>query len=43
MEIRTILYVEDNPLDVELTMEALKENNILNPIIVARDGIEALA
>lgn len=42
MEIRTILYVEDNPLDVELTMEALKENNILNPIIVARDGIEAL-
>lgn len=42
MEIRTILYVEDNPLDVELTMEALKENNILNPVIVAKDGIEAL-
>ena len=42
MELRTILYAEDNPLDVELTMEALKENKILNPIISVGDGVEAL-
>jgi len=42
MELRTILYVEDNPLDVELTMEALKENNMANPIISVGDGGEAL-
>lgn len=42
METRPILYVEDNPLDVELTLEALKENKIANPIVVANDGVEAL-
>src|SRR5665648_749191 len=42
MVMRTILYVEDNPLDIELTFEALKENKIANPIVVANDGIEAL-
>ena len=42
MELRTILYVEDNHLDVELTIEAFKENNIANPIIVAIDGVDAL-
>ena len=42
MELRTILYVEDNPLDVELTMEALKENNMANPIVSVGDGVEAL-
>lgn len=42
MKMRTILYVEDNPLDVELTMEVLKDRNIVNPVIVANDGIEAL-
>lgn len=42
MEVRTILYVEDSMLDVELTMEVLKDNNILNPVIVANDGVEAL-
>ena len=42
MEMRTILYVEDNPLDIELTLEALKESKIANPIIVANDGVEAL-
>lgn len=40
--IKTILLVEDNPDDVELTMHALKRNNILNPIEVVRDGQEAL-
>jgi CheY-like chemotaxis protein len=42
MEIKTILYVEDNPLDIELTLEALKENKIANPIVAVHDGIEAL-
>ena len=39
---RRILLVEDNPDDVELTLRALKKNNITNEIIVARDGAEAL-
>ena len=39
--VNEILLVEDNPDDVELTLHALKRNNILNPIIVARDGQEA--
>jgi two-component system, response regulator len=37
-----ILLVEDNPNDVELTLHALKENNLSNPIQIARDGEEAL-
>lgn len=37
-----ILLVEDNPDDVELTMRALKKNNIKNEIVVAHDGVEAL-
>ena len=39
---KIILLVEDNPDDEELTMRALKKNNISNEIIVARDGAEAL-
>jgi CheY-like chemotaxis protein len=39
---RTILLVEDNPDDVVLTMTALQENNILNKVAVAKDGVEAL-
>ncbi|HEY1374138.1 MAG TPA: response regulator [Candidatus Binatia bacterium] len=38
-----ILLVEDNPGDVRLTMEALKEGKILNEIRVAEDGVEAIA
>ncbi len=37
-----ILLVEDNPNDVELTLRALKKNNIANRIEVVRDGAEAL-
>jgi len=37
-----ILLVEDNPNDIELTLHALKENNLSNRIKVVRDGEEAL-
>jgi len=37
-----ILLVEDNPDDVALTMRAFKRNHILNEVVVARDGVEAL-
>ncbi len=37
-----ILLVEDNPIDEKLIRLALKENEINNPIVVARDGVEAL-
>lgn len=39
---KPILLVEDNPTDEELTLRALKKSNILNPVTVARDGVEAL-
>lgn len=42
MEDRIILLVEDNPDDVDLTLRALKKNNIKNKIIIAKDGVEAL-
>jgi two-component system response regulator len=38
----TILLVEDNPDDEELTLRALRKNNIMNTVDVARDGAEAL-
>lgn len=38
-----ILLVEDNPDDELLTLRALKNANITNEIVVARDGAEALA
>ncbi len=34
--------VEDNPDDELLTLTALKENNIMNDVVVARDGEDAL-
>ena len=37
-----ILLVEDNPDDEELTLRALKKNNIGNNLVVVRDGAEAL-
>jgi CheY-like chemotaxis protein len=37
-----ILLVEDNPGDVRLTMEALKEAKVSNHVSVAKDGVEAM-
>jgi two-component system response regulator len=37
-----ILLVEDNPDDVELTLRAFRTSKILNEIVVASDGVEAL-
>jgi two-component system response regulator len=42
MNARTILLVEDNPSDIELTKRALKREHILNEIKVVEDGKEAL-
>lgn len=42
MNDKTILLVEDNPDDEELTLRALKKNNILNQVMIVRDGAEAL-
>ena len=39
---RVILLVEDNSDDEALTLRALKQNNIVNKVIVVRDGVEAL-
>jgi two-component system, chemotaxis family, response regulator Rcp1 len=39
----SILLVEDNPGDVRLTMEALKEGKVHNDLRVAADGVEAIA
>lgn len=38
-----ILLVEDNPGDVRLTREALKESKIRNNLNIVRDGVEAMA
>jgi len=38
-----ILLVEDNPGDVRLTMEALKEGKVVNNLHVVEDGVEAMA
>lgn len=42
MKLKTILLAEDNSMDVELTLEALSENNLANNVVVVRDGVEAL-
>lgn len=39
---RVILLVEDNPNDVELTLRAFEKSHVLNEIVVARDGEQAI-
>lgn len=42
MNAKTILLVEDNPSDINLTKRALEKAHILNELVVAEDGQEAL-
>lgn len=42
IELKTILLVEDNPLDVELIIGALTESKLANRVFTVRDGAEAL-
>ena len=39
---RPILLVEDNPMDVDLTIRAFQHNHVVNPVTILRDGEEAL-
>jgi CheY-like chemotaxis protein len=41
-DLKRILLVEDDPKDVELTLTGLDEYNLVNEVVVARDGEEAL-
>jgi CheY-like chemotaxis protein len=42
IDLKTILLVEDDSNDIELTIEALSELKLANQVIVARDGVEAM-
>jgi len=41
-EIRTILLVEDSDADAEMTIDALRQAKLANPIVHVKDGVEAL-
>ena len=41
-EIRTILLVEDSPADAEMTIDALRDARLANPVVHVEDGVEAL-
>ncbi len=42
IELKKILLVEDNPNDIELTIEALSEHSLANRVVVLNDGVEAM-
>ena len=42
VELKTILYAEDNPKDVELTLEALTDHNLINNLVHVKDGVEVM-
>jgi len=42
IELRTILLAEDNPKDIELTLEALADHNLANQVVAVKDGVEAM-
>jgi CheY-like chemotaxis protein len=42
VELKTILLAEDNPRDVELTLEAMAEYHLANKVEVAKDGVEVM-
>ncbi len=41
-ELKTILLAEDNPNDVELTVEALTAHNLANKVVTVNDGVETM-
>ena len=41
-DLRTILLAEDNPVDAEMTIDALREAKLANPIVHVEDGVETL-
>ena len=41
-DVKNILLAEDSEQDIELTLEALRENNLANDVVVVRDGALAL-
>jgi len=41
-ELKTILLAEDNPYDVELTIEALKKHRLANEVVAVQDGEEVM-
>ncbi|TLM79418.1 MAG: response regulator [Actinobacteria bacterium] len=42
IDLRTILIAEDNPFDVELTLDALSSHHLANSVTVVSDGVETL-
>ncbi len=42
LSLKRILLVEDDPKDIELTLDALREHNLANEVLIVRDGVEAL-
>ncbi|MBW7860391.1 MAG: response regulator [Rhodocyclaceae bacterium] len=42
VDTRPILLIEDNPDDEALTLRAFAKNGVANPVLVARDGVEAI-
>lgn len=42
IDLKSILLAEDNPKDVELTLEALSEYNLANRVVVVKDGVEVM-
>ncbi|MEQ8173408.1 MAG: response regulator [Candidatus Eremiobacterota bacterium] len=42
MNKKIILLIEDNPDDELLTMRALRKNNVMNDIVICRNGVEAI-
>ena len=42
MNSKIILLAENNPDDVQLTLRALKKSRIMNEVVIAQDGVEAL-
>lgn len=39
---KTILLIEDNPTDEQLTRRAFRKNNVMNEVVVACDGVDAV-